>query len=120
MSILLKICLPDNKLPEIRSDKVILPIQEGTLTIIDDRAPSLQLLKEGVLQLLDNRNHVTKTWYINGGFADIAENKCAVSTEQILDLDSIKINEIDENKTNNVFYKKAYQYLKTFGQPHDI
>lgn len=83
MPITLKIRLPNRTLEDQRADKVILPVQEGTLTIIEGRAPRLQMLTAGEVALLDKDNHVFKRWSISGGLADIASEVCLVATESL-------------------------------------
>jgi F0F1-type ATP synthase epsilon subunit len=80
MSIQLKISLPESSLPTVDADKVVLPVLEGTLTVIKDRAPELRLLTAGKIVLLDENNHAFRQWTISGGVADIAEDVCSVAT----------------------------------------
>lgn len=83
MSIRLKICLPDRVYVKTAADKVVLPVKEGNLTIIHERAPRSQLLTEGVVALLDENNQTLKQWKIGGGFAEIAQDECLLAVEQI-------------------------------------
>lgn len=83
MSVVLKICLPDKVFFEGKADKIILPVDEGTLTIIKDRAPRSQLLRQGCVILLDEDNKEIQKWHIDGGLADIAEDICNIAVTSI-------------------------------------
>lgn len=116
MSIELQINLPDRRVPVQKADKVVLPIFNGNLTVIDGRAPTMQLLDAGVISLLDENNLSTHKWFINGGVADIAEDKCHIAAEEAIDLSLIKLDDIREKSKNNSFYKKLELYLEAFGE----
>lgn len=83
MAITLKIYLPHQTFVETSADKVILPVAQGNLTIIHERAPRSQLLKAGEIALLDANNHTFQKWKIDGGLATIAEDICTLAVENI-------------------------------------
>ena len=78
MPIALEIYAPEKLILRDKADKVVLPIAEGTLTIIKERAPRLQALTAGDVVLLDEANREVKRVGISGGVADIAEDKCTI------------------------------------------
>lgn len=114
MAIRLNIYLPDRALPGETADKVVLPIKEGNLTVIEERAPRSQLLTTGAVQLLDAQNHMSKRWFINGGIADIADNVCKIAVEQAVDLSKISLEEARQNAAQSHFDRALYEYLKAF------
>lgn len=71
----------------LRVKKVVLPALNGDITILPDRAPTLLLLGNGLVQILDDKNNPVERYFIKGGVADIARNRCAVSTEKVVDYD---------------------------------
>ncbi len=83
MAIELKICLPDKVYVQTSADKVLLPVAEGNLTIIHERAPRSQLLKAGTVALLDTNNQAIKKWKISSGVAEIAQDFCQIAVENI-------------------------------------
>lgn len=115
MAISLAICTPEQLIAEEKSDKVILPIDVGNLTVIDGRAPSSLMLSGGVIATLNAENKMLKRWFISGGFADIAENKCKVAAERAVDLQKISMAEAETLAATSAFYQKIYEYLKIFG-----
>ena len=115
MTVRLKICLPDKNLQQGNDDKIVLPIESGTFTVIEERAPTMLLLSAGAVQLLDKSNRTVKRWFINGGFADIADNECVVATDKAVNLESFSLSQAEEKAKDDVFYQKVYDYLKVFG-----
>lgn len=115
MSVTLKINLPDRSLKEEKSAKIVLPIENGTLTVIEDRAPTMQMLTVGVVKLLDDQNQTTKRWFINGGVADIASNYCQIAVEEAVDLAEISPEIAAQKASENAFYRQLDAYLRAFG-----
>jgi F0F1-type ATP synthase epsilon subunit len=83
MYIVLKINTPEKTYKPQKANKVVLPVKEGNLTIIKDRAPRSQILTEGMVMLLDEQNTILKKWHIGGGVAEIAEDVCQIAVENI-------------------------------------
>lgn len=83
MPIRLVLNLPEKTLAKETADKVILPVAEGNLTVIKERAPRLQLLVAGDVILLDADNQEIKRFAIGGGLADIAEDVCTVAAKEV-------------------------------------
>lgn len=79
----MKIETPEKTYKPQKADKVVLPVMEGNLTIIEGRAPRSQLLTEGALMLLDAQNTVIKKWHIGTGVAEIAQDVCQIAVENI-------------------------------------
>ena len=78
--------------------KVVLPAANGDITILPDRAPTLILLKSGLLQVLDKDNKPQERYFIKGGVADVARNRCAVSAEKVVLFDKIDIDRAAEKR----------------------
>lgn len=81
MSVEIKICTPEKVVLTASADKVVLPVMEGTLTIIHERAPRLQILTLGAVVLLDEHNREIKKYQISGGLADIALDVCTLAVQ---------------------------------------
>lgn len=115
MSVTLKINLPDRSLKEEKAAKIVLPVQNGTLTVIEDRAPTMQMLEAGVVRLLDDQNQTVKRWFINGGIADIASDYCKIAVEEAVDLAEISPEIAAQKASENAFYRQLDAYLRAFG-----
>ena len=86
MSIILKIYTPEKVYTPHKADKVVLPIDKGNLTVLHGRAPRSQVLKEGVVQLLDENNNAFKKWHVGGGVAEIAQDVCQIAVEDVQEI----------------------------------
>ncbi len=101
--------------------KVVVPGVKGDLTVIMDRAPTLMLLRNGLVQVLDHSNNVMERYFVKGGIADIARNRCAISTEKVVVYENMSIEKAKEkieaaiHQEDKDFYQMALDYLITFG-----
>ena len=78
-AIRLKITTPAKVVKEVDAERIIIPAQEGDMTILPDKAPQIVLLREGYVKT----SGVDKNIFVRGGFADISSNICTISTEEI-------------------------------------
>ena len=83
MTVTLEIYTPQKVFEPMTADKIVLPVKEGNLTIINGRAPRSQVLIKGDIVLLDAQNQALQSFEINGGLAEIALDVCKVATEEI-------------------------------------
>ena len=83
MSIKLEIYTPEKNIGKYTADKVIVPVAEGNLTIICERAPRSALLTKGCIVLLNEHNQSFKKWHITGGIMEV----CKVAVEEITESD---------------------------------
>lgn len=101
--------------------KVVVPGVNGDLTVIIDRAPTLMLLRNGLVQVLDHSNNVMERYFVKGGIADIARNRCAISTEKVVVYENMSIEKAKEkieaaiHQEDKDFYQMVLDYLITFG-----
>lgn len=97
--------------------RVVLPAVKGDITILPERAPTLILLTNGLLQVLDQSNKPTERYFIKGGVADVARNRCAVSSEKVVSFDKISIERAAEKRDaaiheeDKVFYQMIIDRL---------
>lgn len=91
------------------------------MTVLVDRAPTLVQLRDGLVQVLDKADKVTERYFIKGGIADIARNRCAISTEKVVAYENTDVEKAtakrdaaiyDEDKA---YYQMIIDYLTTFG-----
>lgn len=90
-----------------------LPAVDGDITILPDRAPTLLLLRNGIVRILDNQLKVIESYFVKGGIADIARNRCAVSSEKVFCVDGITLERAKE-KMDSALHdedKNFYQYV---------
>lgn len=115
MSVQLQLCTPEQLLTDEKVVKILLPVPEGTLTVIDDKAPTSLMLTLGLVATMDSNNKILKRWFISGGFADVANNVCKVAADKVVDLAKVDLSQIELLSKEDNFYKSIVQYLKVFG-----
>lgn len=98
----LKIILPYKVLPTLDVAQVVLPAEKGMMTIIKDRAPITVLLTNGILEVLNEHNEAVSKYFIQGGVANIAANKCEVMTERALNFEDINAEKIQTLKDEHL------------------
>lgn len=102
--------------------RIVVPGIKGDLTVMVDRAPTLVQLRNGLVQVLDKANNVTERYFIKGGIADIARNRCAISTEKVVAYENIGIEKATEKRDSaiheedKIYYQMIIDYLSTFGK----
>lgn len=82
--ILFRISRPYKQSKTMRAKKVVLPAINGKITILPERAPIMVALDNGIIEILNDKNEIVERWFIKGGIADIAKNRCAVSSEKVI------------------------------------
>lgn len=80
--------------------RVMLPSVDGYITILPDRAPMTMLLENGLMQLLDKDGKVTARYFIRRGLANIADNNCLVSTEDLIKAEDISLEQAKDAAEN--------------------
>jgi len=72
---------PDKIIKSGETDGIVLPAALSNLTVISGRAPSLVKLIGGLVQFVDEPE---EKYLIKGGIANIANDVCMVSSEEIV------------------------------------
>ncbi len=85
--ILFRISRPYKQSKTLAAQKIVLPATSGMITLLPNRAPIMIGLANGLVEILDNKNNVLEKWFIKGGVADCARNRCAVSSEKVISFD---------------------------------
>lgn len=114
LDIQLKIYMPEKLVLDTKVHRVVLPARDMPLTVIKGRAPTLLALGMGLLQILDETNHVIDEWLLSVGSADIKEDTCTILTESAfrkkdLNLDVVKQMYAD---FENPYYKWLVDYFE--------
>lgn len=103
------------------AQKIVVPGVNGDLTVLRDRAPTLILLRNGILQVLDAANNPVERYYVKGGIADIARNRCAVSSEKVVDCENMTLEKATEKRDAAIhqedkdFYQMIINDITVFG-----
>lgn len=89
--ILFRISRPYKIFSTKKVSAVVIPAVKGNVTILPDRAPTMFLLQNGIVELLDSYLKPIERLFIKGGLADVARNRCAISSEKVVSVDNIDI-----------------------------
>ena len=118
-NVTLKIWTPEHTVMNKKVYRVVLPYADKNLTVIEDRAPTSLVITPGVMQILDEGDHVSAWYFIDSGVADIADNVCKISTRHFVEhshIDADKAAQLKESEPENaVFYDMIMHYLEAFG-----
>ncbi len=75
-----EIITPDKSLFSGDAKAVTVPGIDGSLGILNNHAPLISALKKGIVKVTDTNNSVT-TYEINGGVAEVQNNKLIILAE---------------------------------------
>lgn len=106
----LEIILPNKTALKEEAGRVVVPASHGNLTVLPERAPTTLLLENGVVDIWDENNVSVKKYFIQGGVANIAADKCTLITQK-----AINSKDINRKKAQELKYKR-YKKLKQLNQ----
>jgi F-type H+-transporting ATPase subunit epsilon len=86
-SIQVLVITPERQVLDAQTDSVVIPAHDGELGILRNRAPLMCELGVGQLRYQDADR--TRKLMIDGGFAQIADNKVVVLTERAVSPDEV-------------------------------
>jgi F-type H+-transporting ATPase subunit epsilon len=81
MSFQCVVVTPEREVLDLKANQVILPATDGMIGILTDRAPMLARLGKGTLRV-DPENGATQTFNIQGGVAQMKDNKLTLLTQK--------------------------------------
>ena len=85
MPIALEIVSPERLLLSRPVDMVVIPASEGDMGVLEGHAPTMVMLRGGVIDLYDN-DTVTDRMYVAGGFAEVTPERCTVLANEVMPL----------------------------------
>lgn len=110
--IMLTIANPMEIVLETAAARVMLPSVNGYITILPQRAPMILQLQNGLMQLLDSQGKPTARYFVRRGVANISEDKCIVSTEDLIEFDKITLAEAEDAAQNKPWPMQREFYAK--------
>ncbi len=117
-NITLKIYTPEKTALNQKVYRVLLPYGKTNITIIEDRAPTSLVMHAGVLQILGENNEILRSYFIDGGVADVADNVCNISTRHIIEKSQINLEKAlelrDSEPQSFEYYQMIVDYFSSF------
>ena len=83
MPIALEIVSPERLLLSRPVDMVVIPASEGDMGVLEGHAPTMVMLRGGVIDLYEN-DTVTDRMYVAGGFAEVTPERCTVLANEVV------------------------------------
>lgn len=106
-----KLVQPEKTVKEGKAWGIVLPGGEINLTVISGRAPSLVLVEDGLLRIIDESGKTLSGFLVRKGMATIANDHCLVASETIIPADGISLDEALEQAKTDSFYQTVADYL---------
>jgi len=82
MSVNLEIVSPEKLLLSRPVDMVVIPASEGDMGVLEGHAPTMVMLRGGVISLYEG-DRVTDTLFVAGGFAEVTPERCTVLATEV-------------------------------------
>ena len=82
MSVNLEIVSPEKLLLSRPVDMVVIPASEGDMGVLEGHAPTMVMLRGGVISLYED-DRVTDTLFVAGGFAEVTPERCTVLATEV-------------------------------------
>lgn len=89
IEIQLEIVAPDKTLLTVTVDSATIPGMDGDFSVLPGHTPFLAALRNDVMTTRSNTN--TKRYAINGGYAEVRDNKVIVLTQTVEAADEIDV-----------------------------
>ena len=88
MPIDVEIVSPEKRLLARAVDMVVMPGSEGDLAAMPEHAPTIVLLRGGVVSLHEG-SQVTDRFFVAGGFAEITPERCTILADSGVAVDAL-------------------------------
>ena len=85
---------PDRLLISEDVEMIVIPGTEGDFGVLVDHQPMISSVRPGILEV-HKEGAEPRRIFVNGGFAEVTGDRCAVMTEEALPLDEIKRDDIE-------------------------
>ena len=92
MPVNLEIVSPEKLLLSRPVDMVVIPASEGDMGVLEGHAPTMVMLRGGVIDLYDG-DTVTDRMYVAGGFAEVTPERCTVLANEVMPLADVSRDE---------------------------
>jgi F-type H+-transporting ATPase subunit epsilon len=86
---------PDRLLISEDVDMVVVPGTEGDFGVLLGHQPMISTVRPGILEV-QNSGGEDRRIFVNGGFAEITGNRCAVMTEEAVPVEDLKRGDLEQ------------------------
>ena len=111
-SIFIKMMIPQKPLLVKEVLSIEIPAVEGPYLVLPKRAPSMKLIKEGVIVLKDADEGKIEKFFVSSGIAKIRDNACTILAHFIQNVEDVDLALI--NKELDLYREKKETHLDEF------
>ena len=86
---------PDRLLISEDVDVIVVPGTEGELGVLLGHQPMISTVRPGILEV-QNSGGEDRRIFVNGGFAEITGDRCAVMTEEAVPVEDLKRGDLEQ------------------------
>ena len=86
---------PDRLLISEDVDMIVVPGTEGDFGVLLGHQPMISTVRPGILEV-QNSGGEDRRIFVNGGFAEITGNRCAVMTEEAVPVEDLKRGDLEK------------------------
>lgn len=102
-TLFVKILVPEKPYLTREKSMIEIPAVKGPYLILPQRAPTIKMMKTGVLRLFENPEQEPDIYFVQKGIVKVRNNGCTILTKRIIalkDADKVALdNEINQLKT---------------------
>lgn len=119
-TIFVKILLPTKPYLTREKSMVRVPAEKGPYMILPRRAPTMMLLKNGVIGLYETTDSEPEEYFISQGIVKVRDNACSILVNRILPVADADLNSVkNEIKTLKETFEKDNAMHADDSYPHD-
>lgn len=97
-------------------EMIVIPGTEGDFGVLVEHAPMISSLRPGILEV-HKEGAEPRRIFVNGGFAEVTGDRCAVMTEEALPLEEVERADIEQRIKDG---EEDLEASKTDHQRHSI
>lgn len=91
----LSVVTPEGAILETDATSVVFPAYDGEYGILPNHAPLLSLVGVGELRVTTPERK-TQSWYVEGGFAEVSNNKMTLLTEEAIEIAELSVQQAEK------------------------
>ena len=89
----LQLVIPDRLLLSEKVQMVTIPGGEGDYGVMVGHQPIITTIRPGILEV-EYADGISKKYFVSGGFAEVTNERCIVLTDEAINIDDFKKNDI--------------------------
>ena len=95
----LSVVTPEGSVVDADATSAVFPAYDGEYGVLPGHAPLLCLVGIGELRVStegEDRRSTTRSWYVDGGFAEVSDDKMIILTEEAVPVAELSVKEAEK------------------------